>query len=54
MPCPRKDDKTLAAHIQHLEMPCQDSPSKIYSRKKLLGARPSKFGKWACLAETKK
>ena len=27
MPCPHKGDKTLAAHSQHLEMPCQDFPA---------------------------
>ena len=29
MPCPHKGEKTLAAHSQHLEMPCQDFPADL-------------------------
>ena len=33
IPCCHKDDKTLAAHIQHLEMFCLDCPTKFEVKK---------------------
>lgn len=48
MPCPHKGDKTLAAHSQHLEIPCQDFPAD-FKKKVLLGRWYSCFREVRCL-----
>ena len=48
MPCPHKGDKTLAAHSQHLEIPCQDFPAD-FKQKVLLGRWYSCFREVRCL-----